>query len=119
MVTSSFHLYSAVHNLFHSFSAPLDNIVDNALVIHDYNGFNIWVMGQKASTNVAANDGKWHHMAFTWQSSSGLWKVYKDGSKVRSNTDAEPLQKGQVSFKSISRPLDLFLFLTDFFLFIH
>ena len=76
----------------------LANVVDNALVIHDYNGFNIWVMGQKALTNVPANDGKWHHMAFTWQSSTGAWKVYKDGSNVRQSDIAEPLQKGQVIY---------------------
>ena len=88
-------------------SVLLENIVDNGLVIHDYNGFNIWVMGQKASTNVAGNDGKWHHMAFTWQSSSGAWKVYKDGSNVRQNPDDEPLQKGQVSCWRVSKPLRL------------
>lgn len=66
-------------------------------MIHDYNGFNIWVNGQKAATNVAANDGKWHHMALTWLSSTGAWKVYKDGSKVRENDVAiDAFQKGQV-----------------------
>ena len=69
--------------------------MDNALVIHDYNGFNIWIMGEKETTNVPANDGKWHHMAFTWQSSSGAWKVYKDGSNVKQSTTA--FQAGQVS----------------------
>lgn len=71
-------------------------MVDNALVIHDYNGFNIWVMGQKAATGVPATDGKWHHMALTWQNSNGIWKVYKDGSNVKENTEAEAFQKGQV-----------------------
>ncbi|EDO34703.1 predicted protein, partial [Nematostella vectensis] len=55
------------------------SVLDNALTIHDYNGFNVWINNEKASTNVAANDGKWHHMAFTWKSSTGAWKVYKDG----------------------------------------
>jgi len=54
-------------------------------------------MGQKAPTNVPANDGIWHHLAFTWQSSTGAWKVYKDGSNVKKSADAEPFQKGQVS----------------------
>ena len=76
---------------------PLATVQDNAFVIHDYNGFNIWVNGQKASTNVAANDGQWHHMAMTWLSSTGAWKVYKDGSKVRENDVAiDAFQKGQV-----------------------
>ena len=63
-------------------------LLDNALTIHDYNGFNIWINDKKAATNVAANDGKWHHMAFTWKSSTGQWHVYKDGSKVRSSSSA-------------------------------
>ena len=54
-------------------------------------------MGTKAATNVPANDGKWHHMAFSWHSSTGAWKVYKDGSIVKQSADAEPLQKGKVS----------------------
>ena len=81
-------------------SVLLDKIVDNALVIHDYGGFNIWVMGLKATTNVPANDGNWHHMAFTWQSRTGVWKVYKDGSNVRQSAEAEPLQKGQVIYRA-------------------
>ena len=80
------------------FCVSLGKLVDNALVIHDYNGFNIWVNEQKAATNVAANDGKWHHMALTWKSSTGGWNVYKDGSKVRENdVAADAFQKGQVS----------------------
>lgn len=75
----------------------LEKVEENALVIHDYNGFNIWVNGEKASTNVAANDDKWHHMVMTWESSTGTWKVYKDGSLVRQSDPAEPFQKGQVS----------------------
>ena len=87
-------------------STTLENIVDNALVIHDYNGFNIWVNGQKAFSNVAANDGKWHHMAFTWQSSTGQWKAYKDGSSVRQNdVSTDAFQTGQVGGLSITRQL--------------
>lgn len=26
-----------------------------------------------------ANDGKWHHIVFTWSSNRGGWKIYKDG----------------------------------------
>ena len=64
-------------------------------MIHDYNGFNIWINSKKAATNVPANDGKWHHMAFTWKSVDGHWKVYKDGVKVKYSSEA--FQKGEVS----------------------
>ena len=28
---------------------------------------------------MAANDGKWHHICFTWTNSDGSWQLYKDG----------------------------------------
>lgn len=82
-------------------------MVDNALVIHDYNGFNIWVMGQRVATGVPATDGKWHHMALTWQNSNGIWKVYKDGSNVKQNTEAEAFQKGQVRLIKLKKSNNL------------
>ncbi|NEO57162.1 MAG: hypothetical protein F6K54_31275 [Okeania sp. SIO3B5] len=36
------------------------------------------------STGVAFNDGEWHCVAITWQSSDGQLKVYKDGKEVHS-----------------------------------
>ena len=33
-------------------------------------------------TGVAVNDGLWHHVAMTWDSSDGLVQVYKDGVKA-------------------------------------
>ncbi|MGD1703436.1 LamG-like jellyroll fold domain-containing protein, partial [Dapis sp. BLCC M229] len=36
------------------------------------------------STGVAFNDGEWHCVAITWQSSDGQFKVYKDGKEVHS-----------------------------------
>ena len=88
-------LYQEVTPFFCWFN--VETLQDNALVIHDYNGFNIWINGQKASTNVAANDNKWHHVAATWQSATGRWKIYKDGSEVRNNLASEVFQMGQVS----------------------
>lgn len=70
-------------------------LLDNALVIHDYNGFNIWINNEKAATNVPANDAKWHHMAFTWKSSTGHWRVYKDGVNVKKSSQA--FQQNQVN----------------------
>ena len=26
-----------------------------------------------------ANDGKWHHICFSWTNSDGSWQLYKDG----------------------------------------
>ena len=35
--------------------------------------------GEKVITDVTANDDKWHHVAVTWTSDSGDWKMYRDG----------------------------------------
>lgn len=78
----------------------IGKLLDNALVIHDYSSFNIWINDEKVSTNVPANDGKWHHMAFTWKSSTGLWSVYKDGSKVKSSSST--FQKDKVLLRLIN-----------------
>ena len=32
-----------------------------------------------SQTSVTANDGVWHHICVSWESSSGSWKFYKDG----------------------------------------
>ena len=57
-------------------------LLDNALVIHDYTGFSIYINNEKYETDVDGDDGKWHHIAGTWQSSSGDLVVYKDGEPV-------------------------------------
>jgi flagellin-like hook-associated protein FlgL len=38
-----------------------------------------FIGGPAISTGVSANDGAWHHLAVTWQSSNGDLKVFKDG----------------------------------------
>ena len=30
-------------------------------------------------TDVATNDGYWHHVVITWSSIRGNWKIYVDG----------------------------------------
>ena len=32
-----------------------------------------------SQTTVSANDGIWHHICVSWESSSGSWTFYKDG----------------------------------------
>ena len=41
--------------------------------------FVLYVNGVEKVTDVSVNDGKWHHIAVTWQSVGGSWKIYKDG----------------------------------------
>ncbi|XP_061166124.1 sushi, von Willebrand factor type A, EGF and pentraxin domain-containing protein 1-like [Saccostrea echinata] len=61
------------------FSYASDSNMDNALTMTSYDGFVLYVNNQQKTTDVIANDGKWHHLVFTWSSSHGAWKIYIDG----------------------------------------
>ncbi len=42
--------------------------------------FNIWIAGEiKRIPDISVADGKWHHIAVTWQSSDGKIEIFKDG----------------------------------------
>jgi hypothetical protein len=41
--------------------------------------FVLYVNNEQRTTDVVANDGKWHHIVFTWSSVRGAWKIYIDG----------------------------------------
>ncbi|XP_046668707.1 sushi, von Willebrand factor type A, EGF and pentraxin domain-containing protein 1-like isoform X2 [Homalodisca vitripennis] len=56
------------------------SIHDNTLTLTDYNGFVLYVNGQRVVTDVTANDGIWHHICIEWTSLEGRWLIYKDGS---------------------------------------
>ena len=40
---------------------------------------------------MSINDGQWHHVCFTWTSSTGQWQAYKDGSAASGKTGANPV----------------------------
>ena len=52
---------------------------DNDFLIYDYRNISPHIVGPSTPTGVSANDGAWHHLAVTWQSSDGDLKVFKDG----------------------------------------
>ena len=39
----------------------------------------LYVNGDKVTTRVQANDGKWHQICVLWFSNRGEWKFYMDG----------------------------------------
>jgi len=53
----------------------------------EYNEFGVWgshnlqltLENTSLATGVSINDGKWHHVAFTWRNSDDQMKLYKDG----------------------------------------
>lgn len=61
---------------------------DNALVIQDYGAFELHINNKKLFIGTSANDGKWHHVAVTWDSNGGKWIFYKDGKEVKRYTEA-------------------------------
>ena len=50
------------------------------------------VNSEKIVTDVTADDNRWHHIAVTWTSDTGHWKMYRDGILK----DEGHLAKGQV-----------------------
>ncbi|CAH2293998.1 sushi, von Willebrand factor type A, EGF and pentraxin domain-containing 1 [Pelobates cultripes] len=60
-------------------SYAIDNS-DNTFLLTDYNGWVLYVNGKERITDCPpVNDGKWHHIAVSWTSTDGSWKVYIDG----------------------------------------
>ncbi|MBZ3871168.1 Sushi, von Willebrand factor type A, EGF and pentraxin domain-containing protein 1 [Sciurus carolinensis] len=60
---------------------------DNTFLLTDYNGWVLYVNDKEKITNCpSVNDGSWHHIAITWTSAGGAWKVYIDGKLSDSGT---------------------------------
>lgn len=68
------------------------SVSSDEFLLRDYRSLKVIVRGVGVNSNVAFNDGAWHHLVATWQSSTGQVKVYKDGALAF--TSATPLQKG-------------------------
>ena len=63
----------------------------NALTMTDYSGFVLYIDGSKYVTDVAVNDGYWHHVTLTFRTrdaGGGEWKIYVDGH-LRANGTTE------------------------------
>ncbi|XP_078375556.1 uncharacterized protein LOC144658924 [Oculina patagonica] len=51
----------------------------------------IFMETETRSTDMSINDGQWHHMCFTWTSSTGQWQAYKDGTATSGKTGSKPV----------------------------
>jgi hypothetical protein len=74
----------------------------NAFTLTDYSGFVIYVDGKGHVTDVAINDGYWHHVTVTYRGGeagggdTGVWKIYLDGVlRGKGNTDPTARIEGQ------------------------
>lgn len=52
----------------------------NELLINKMQEIQLFINEQVTRTDVAVNDGNWHHVCMTWENKAGSWKVYKDGA---------------------------------------
>lgn len=53
---------------------------DNAFLLIDYNGWVLYVNGKERITDCpAVNTGQWYHIAVSWRSWDGDWRIYING----------------------------------------
>ncbi|XP_068741504.1 neuronal pentraxin receptor-like [Montipora capricornis] len=52
----------------------------NEIVVFRMSDIRLYVGEESIDTGVPVDDGDWHHVCITWESTNGTWKVYKDGS---------------------------------------
>eukprot|EP01023_Acetabularia_acetabulum_P045632 TRINITY_DN4636_c0_g1_i1.p1 TRINITY_DN4636_c0_g1~~TRINITY_DN4636_c0_g1_i1.p1 ORF type:complete len:894 (+),score=183.65 TRINITY_DN4636_c0_g1_i1:220-2682(+) len=67
-----------------SYAAGNYQNLDNAFLIFNYNDWGVSVMedegtGKDHTSGIAATDGKWHYVAVTWTSQTGMVRLYQDG----------------------------------------
>ena len=62
----------------HNDSSYRHNGGEVALLMRN-NDLRVWIKGQYMDTGVAVGGGHWVHLAVTWESATGVVKVYKDG----------------------------------------
>ncbi|KAI8469316.1 MAG: concanavalin A-like lectin/glucanase domain-containing protein [Monoraphidium minutum] len=60
---------------------------DNSFLVFNYNSWGVSVMEDEGTmadhlSGVSATDGQWHHVAVTWDSSTGRVRLYQDGRQV-------------------------------------
>jgi hypothetical protein len=69
---------------------------DNEFRVVDPRNISISRGTEYVVTGISVNDGKWHHIAVTWQSLNGEVKLYKDGALVFTGTLAvgKPISQG-------------------------
>lgn len=52
----------------------------NGWALTDCSGFVLYIDGVESVTDVAVNDGRWHHVTVTWSGlTTGAWTIYVDG----------------------------------------
>ncbi|KAL9972300.1 hypothetical protein ACROYT_G018584 [Oculina patagonica] len=58
----------------------------NELTVCTSPALRVLIQGIRRDADVGIDDGKWHHVCFTWSNTNGDYKFYKDGAMVGSGT---------------------------------
>ncbi|DBA68967.1 TPA: hypothetical protein ACH3X2_013140 [Trebouxia sp. C0005] len=80
-----------------SYAAGAYSQGDNAFLIYNYNNWEIDIMEDQGShgdrnAGFGSTDGQWHHIAVTWESSTGIATLYLDGRKAWSTVRAQGMR---------------------------
>ena len=59
----------------------------NELILFDYRSFDPYLGGSSYNSGIAANNGRWTHVAWTWDSVTGTSLIYRNGELVHSNAN--------------------------------
>ncbi len=59
---------------------------DNEILMFNQTNLSLYINGANVSTGINVADGNWHHVAWTWDSSTGSTKVFVDGAEEYSGT---------------------------------
>lgn len=65
---------------------------DNAVLLFDHRNLAIWVFKARVITGVSFPDGRWSHLAVTWDSATGAAHVYRNGQPVWNGTLSQGAQ---------------------------
>jgi len=82
LVTVSFWMKTDDQGNTHPFSYATPGL-DNSFLVANPSNLTIWIGAGETEdyvrTGISINDGYWHHLAITWQSSDGEINLFKDG----------------------------------------
>lgn len=59
---------------------------DNAFTLTDYTSLVLYVNNDYVITDIYLNDGFWHYICASWESSEGRYEIFVDGNLSLNNT---------------------------------
>jgi hypothetical protein len=66
-------------------SYAISSSYNNEMLLYDYRGFDPHIGNSSYATGIGANNDRWNHIAWTWDSVTGTSLFYKNGELAHSN----------------------------------